>query len=182
MQPIEIPTGKERRGQVAEIVVRLAEASGVSLKRPAADLTLSTQGLARALTKTLLSETLGPEVAITFRPAAMVMTVDERILTGRSTSRSGCAGSAICADTRRRSRTAPAVLWNARLEIVSPQRSDTADRLPGPRPEFFVRRVCSHDPLAGRGRLRDRGLRLPVQPEHRGIVPGICARLGCVSR
>ena len=34
-----------------------------------------------ALTKTLLSETLGPEVAITFRPGTMVMTIDERILT-----------------------------------------------------------------------------------------------------
>jgi pimeloyl-ACP methyl ester carboxylesterase len=78
---VEIPTGKNGDVQVAEIVVRLAQASGVSLKRPAVDLALSTQGLARALTKTLLSETLGPEVTITFRPATMVITVDERILT-----------------------------------------------------------------------------------------------------
>ena len=78
---VEIPTGKSGEVHVADIVVRLGQASGVSLKRPAPDLTLSTQGLARALTKTLLSETLGPEVTITFRPATMVMTVDERILT-----------------------------------------------------------------------------------------------------
>jgi pimeloyl-ACP methyl ester carboxylesterase len=78
---VEVPTGKNGEVQVAEIVVRLALASGVSLKRPAADLTLSTQGLARALTKTLLCESLGPEVTITFRPATMVVTVDERILT-----------------------------------------------------------------------------------------------------
>ena len=49
-------------------------------------------GARPALTKTLLSETLGPEVAITFRPGTMVMTVDERIL-ARSIARSGCAGS-----------------------------------------------------------------------------------------
>jgi pimeloyl-ACP methyl ester carboxylesterase len=78
---LEIPINKNGEVQVTQIVVRLAEASGVSLKRPAADINLSTQGLARALTKTLLSETLGPEVAITFRPETMVMTVDERILT-----------------------------------------------------------------------------------------------------
>ena len=34
----------------------------------------------RGLPKTLLGETLGPEVTITFRPGAMLMTVDERVL------------------------------------------------------------------------------------------------------
>jgi pimeloyl-ACP methyl ester carboxylesterase len=77
---VEIPLGKNGEVQVSEIVARLTRASGVSFERPAADLTLSTQGLARALTKTLLSETLGPEVAITFRPGTMVMTIDDRIL------------------------------------------------------------------------------------------------------
>jgi pimeloyl-ACP methyl ester carboxylesterase len=78
---VEIPVGKSGEVQVAEIISQLARASDASLERPASDLTLSTQGLARALTKTLLSETLGPEVAITFRPGMMVMTIDERILT-----------------------------------------------------------------------------------------------------
>ena len=73
--------GKGGEVQVAEIVARLARASDAALERPAADLTLSTQGLARALTKTLLSETLGPDVAIAFRPGIMVMTFDERVLT-----------------------------------------------------------------------------------------------------
>ena len=81
MRTVEIPVGKGGEVQVAEIISRLATASDAALERPAADLTLSTQGLARALTKTLLSETLGPEVAITFRPGAMIMTIDERILT-----------------------------------------------------------------------------------------------------
>jgi pimeloyl-ACP methyl ester carboxylesterase len=81
---VEVPVGKGGEVQVAEIVSRLARASDVALERPTADLTLSTQGLARALTKTLLSETLGPEVAITFRPGSMVMTIDERILTAEN--------------------------------------------------------------------------------------------------
>ncbi len=59
---VEIPLGKGGEVQVAEIVARLARASDATLDRPPADLTLSTQGLARALTKTLLSETLGPDV------------------------------------------------------------------------------------------------------------------------
>jgi pimeloyl-ACP methyl ester carboxylesterase len=77
---VEVPIGKAGEVRVAEIISRLARASDAALKRPGADLTLSTQGLARALTKTLLSESLGPEVAITFRPGSMVMTIDERIL------------------------------------------------------------------------------------------------------
>jgi pimeloyl-ACP methyl ester carboxylesterase len=77
---VEIPVSKSGEISVAEIVGRLAAASGVSLSGPAADLTLSTRGLARALTKTLLSETLGPDVAITFGPGTMVITIDARIL------------------------------------------------------------------------------------------------------
>ena len=81
---VEVPVGTGGEVQVAEIISRLAKASEAALERPPADLTLSTQGLARALTKTLLSETLGPEVAITFRPGTMVMTIDERILTAEN--------------------------------------------------------------------------------------------------
>jgi pimeloyl-ACP methyl ester carboxylesterase len=77
---VEVPIGQSGDVQVAEIVSRLAQASGVTLERPAASLTLSTQGLARALTKTLLEESLGPEVAIRFQPGAMVLTIDDRIL------------------------------------------------------------------------------------------------------
>jgi hypothetical protein len=77
---VEIPIGKAGDVQVAEIVWRLAQASGVPFERPAASLTFSTQGLSRALTRTLLSETLGPEVEIRFQPGAMVLTVNDRIL------------------------------------------------------------------------------------------------------
>ena len=58
---VEVPVGKGGEVQVAEIVSRLARASDSSLERPAADLTLSTQGLARApWTRTLLSGNARP--------------------------------------------------------------------------------------------------------------------------
>jgi len=77
---VEVPVNESGQVRVAEIVARLATASGIAFDRAAADLNLSTQGLARGLTKSLLSETLGPEVAIEFRPRAMVFSIDERIL------------------------------------------------------------------------------------------------------
>jgi pimeloyl-ACP methyl ester carboxylesterase len=77
---IEVPTGKTGEVQVAEIVSRLARASGIAFELPAAGLTLSTQGLAGPLTRTLLSEALGPEVTISFRPGAMVISLDTRLL------------------------------------------------------------------------------------------------------
>src|SRR5262249_23331003 len=43
--------------------------------------TLPTQGLSRSLTKALLAEALGPEVDIAFRPGAMILSVDDGILT-----------------------------------------------------------------------------------------------------
>jgi pimeloyl-ACP methyl ester carboxylesterase len=77
---VEVPIGKAGEIEVAEIIARLAAASGVAFPRPATSLTLSTRGMARSLTKTLLAESLGPEVSITFRPGAMVMSFDENAL------------------------------------------------------------------------------------------------------
>jgi pimeloyl-ACP methyl ester carboxylesterase len=75
---VEIPIGTSGDVQVAEIVSRLARAGGVAMERPAASLALSTEGLARGLVKTVLVETLGPEVTVTFHPGAMVLTVDDQ--------------------------------------------------------------------------------------------------------
>jgi pimeloyl-ACP methyl ester carboxylesterase len=77
---VEVPIGDGGQVQVAEIVSRLATASGIAFDRTAGNFSLSTQGLARGLTKSLLAETLGPEVAIEFRPRSMVLSIDERIL------------------------------------------------------------------------------------------------------
>jgi pimeloyl-ACP methyl ester carboxylesterase len=77
---VEIPVNETGDVSVAEIIGRLAWASGVEIDRPPAGLTLSTRGLSRALTRALLAEALGPEVEITFQPRAMVVKVDDRIL------------------------------------------------------------------------------------------------------
>jgi pimeloyl-ACP methyl ester carboxylesterase len=79
-QSVEVPIGKSGEVRVDEIVARLARASGAPFEQPPTNFTLSTQGLARSMTKTLLAESLGPEVAIAFRPGSMVLTVDRRIL------------------------------------------------------------------------------------------------------
>ena len=44
---VEIPLGKAGEIEIGEVVSRLAAASGVVLERPAAHMTLSTQGFAR---------------------------------------------------------------------------------------------------------------------------------------
>jgi alpha-beta hydrolase superfamily lysophospholipase len=80
IRSVEVPINPAGEVQVGEIVVRLARAGGVPWVKPVAGLGLSTQGLARSLTRTLLSETLGPEVEITFRPDRMILTIDDRIL------------------------------------------------------------------------------------------------------
>jgi predicted alpha/beta hydrolase family esterase len=77
---VEIPINDAGDVAVAEIVARLAQASDVAIKPPPAGLTLSTRGLSRALTRTLLIEALGPEVEVAFRPGAMVLEVDDRVL------------------------------------------------------------------------------------------------------
>jgi pimeloyl-ACP methyl ester carboxylesterase len=77
---VEVPIGKDGQVRVAEIVGALATATGIAYDRSSADLSVSTQGLARGLTRALLAETLGPEVAIEFRPHSMLLSIDGRIL------------------------------------------------------------------------------------------------------
>jgi pimeloyl-ACP methyl ester carboxylesterase len=77
---VEIPINESGDVPVAEIVTRLARASGVVIVRPPAGLTLSTRGLSRALTRALLAEALGPDVEIAFQRGAMVLNIDDRIL------------------------------------------------------------------------------------------------------
>jgi predicted alpha/beta hydrolase family esterase len=77
---VEVPINDAGDVAVAEIVERLARASGVAVDRPPAGLALSTKGLSRALARTLLIEALGPEVEVEFRPGLMVLRVDDRVL------------------------------------------------------------------------------------------------------
>ena len=176
---VEVPISKAGEVQVAEIVARLAQASGVAFERPVASLSLSTQGLARALTKALLSETLGPEVAITFQPGRMVLTVDDRIL----------------APGRRAE-------WLGRLRELADRATEAARRrelygmraLPSYRPNDPARpTICLvHGMNSSSGGfvhmipwLEEAGYGIviydyPFNRRNRGIVPGIRARLGRV--
>ncbi len=80
VRTVEVPIGASGEVTVAEIVARLAGASGVAIDRPPASLTLLTRGLSRALTKALLAEALGPEVDIAFQAQSMILKVDEGLL------------------------------------------------------------------------------------------------------
>ena len=77
---VEVPLNEAGDVPVAEVVARLAVPSGVHVARPPAGLSLSTRGLSRAPTCALLAEALGPEVEIAFRPGALVLKVDDRLL------------------------------------------------------------------------------------------------------
>jgi pimeloyl-ACP methyl ester carboxylesterase len=77
---VEVPITQSGDIQMLEVLSALARAGGVTLDRPGADLRLSTVGLARGLTKSLLADALGPEVEIAFRPGAMTLTIDDAIL------------------------------------------------------------------------------------------------------
>jgi pimeloyl-ACP methyl ester carboxylesterase len=75
-----VPIGESGQVQVADIVSRLATATGVAHDRAGADVSVSTRGLARGLTRALLADALGPEVGIEFGPRSIVFSIDERIL------------------------------------------------------------------------------------------------------
>lgn len=105
VRSVEVPINEAGDVPVAEIVARLARASGVAIDRPPDGLTLSTRGLARALTRTLLADALGPDVEIAFQPRAMVLKIDDRILT----------------DSRR-------VEWSNRLRDLSERATEAARR------------------------------------------------------
>lgn len=77
---VQVPIGESGEVRVAELVELLARASGVAVERPPAGMTLSTKGLSRALTRSLLAEALGPGVDISFGPRAMVLKINDRLL------------------------------------------------------------------------------------------------------
>jgi pimeloyl-ACP methyl ester carboxylesterase len=64
---------------VAEVVARLAQASGLSVDRPSAALTLPLEGRAASLTRSLLSDTLGPDANLEVRPGELIVTLAPRV-------------------------------------------------------------------------------------------------------
>ncbi len=76
--PVRIGLNPAMEVDVAEVVDRLALAGGVAVDRPPAPLMLPMSGLAAPLTRALLRETLGPDVAVDLRPGELVITLAPR--------------------------------------------------------------------------------------------------------
>src|SRR5437867_2601804 len=77
---VRIPVNTAGEVDAAEIVARLAERAGVEVERPSGVLKLPVNGLAGALTRTLLNETLGPEVTIRTAPGEMLVAIEPEAL------------------------------------------------------------------------------------------------------
>ncbi len=77
--PVRIGLDAGSEVDVAEVVARLAEASGAPVARPSAPLTLPTAGLAASMTRTMLGDTLGPDATLDFRPGELVVTLSPRL-------------------------------------------------------------------------------------------------------
>ncbi len=77
---VRVPVDATGEVKVAELVSRLARATGASIDPPTGTLRLSTRGLAAGLSREFLKKALGPEVEIHFEPGAMRLELDPRLL------------------------------------------------------------------------------------------------------
>jgi pimeloyl-ACP methyl ester carboxylesterase len=80
-QAVEVRVGLNQASEVdvAEVVVRLARAGGIAVDRPFGKLSLPLEGRASSLTRTLLGETLGPDVSIEVQSKELVITLAPRL-------------------------------------------------------------------------------------------------------
>ena len=76
---VQVPIGAARDIDVAELVARLSDATGLAVARPSGELRLPIVGLAGGLTRTMLTESLGPDASLSIRPEALVVTLDARV-------------------------------------------------------------------------------------------------------
>jgi pimeloyl-ACP methyl ester carboxylesterase len=81
-RPIEvpIPIDATREIPLAEVVARLAAASGVSVPRPPETVRLPTAGIGGALTRRMLTESLGPGVSLAFQDRVLVVAIRPELL------------------------------------------------------------------------------------------------------
>lgn len=77
---VEVPLVGAGEVELAELVARLAGATGVNVARPPGAVTLPVVGLAGNLSRTVLQDGLGPEVRITVDRRALVATIDPAVL------------------------------------------------------------------------------------------------------
>jgi pimeloyl-ACP methyl ester carboxylesterase len=78
---VQIPIDSTREIPLAEVIGRLADASGVSVPRPPETVRLPTDGIGGALTRRMLAESLGPGVSLTFHDRALVVAINPKSLT-----------------------------------------------------------------------------------------------------
>ena len=76
---VQVPIGASRDIDVAELVARLSDATGLAVARPSGELRLPIVGLAGGLTRTMLTDSLGPDASLSIRPEALVVTLDPRL-------------------------------------------------------------------------------------------------------
>src|SRR5262245_60063229 len=62
---VQVPLDAGSKLNVADVVPKLAAASGIACVRPKGDLRLPVTGLGGSLTRTMLAESLGPRVTFT---------------------------------------------------------------------------------------------------------------------
>lgn len=70
---VRVPLSETGEVDVVEVIARLAEQTGMAIEPPAGALPLPMTGLAGALTRTLLTETLGPDVVVSLQPRELLI-------------------------------------------------------------------------------------------------------------
>ncbi|MEO6809245.1 MAG: alpha/beta fold hydrolase [Isosphaeraceae bacterium] len=81
---VEIPINAAGEVDLAEVVTRLASKAGVKIARPPTTLRLPVHGLAGALTRTLLEESLGSGVKLRIAPSVLIVSLRPEHLDQRS--------------------------------------------------------------------------------------------------
>jgi pimeloyl-ACP methyl ester carboxylesterase len=77
---VRIPIGPSREILLAEVVARLADASGLKVPRAPDTIRLPADGVGGALTRRMLTESLGPGVFLTFENRALVIAINPGLL------------------------------------------------------------------------------------------------------
>ncbi len=80
--PIEVRIALSQAGEVdvAEVVERLAKASGLRIEKPPGNLRLPLEGRASSLTRTWLGETLGPKVTLEVKSRELAISLAPELL------------------------------------------------------------------------------------------------------
>lgn len=78
---VRVPMEDDSKVNVADVVPKLAAATGVEIPRPKGDLKLPVTGVGGSLTRTMLAETLGPRVKLSLEARSLLFALDPALLT-----------------------------------------------------------------------------------------------------